>query len=260
LTCFPHLGQSPHLRNGKLLTLTSRFRGFVAVGLHLQISLCDNSMEKRLMKHLLLAVMALFGLSAVNTEVRADWREAILGAKIYDSAPAAKPRAARVATTKATKSASKKVAAPKVAAKKVATKTASKVTRPARAVRVAAVETPTPRARSRSGIAAPARALAKPIYGGGSGSETGVASYYWQPQPLASGGRFNPNAMTAAHKTLPFGTRVRVTDKSTGRSVDVTINDRGPYIAGRIIDLSKAAAASLGITGRGVAPVSVARL
>jgi rare lipoprotein A len=221
------------------------------------------------MKHLLLAVMALFGFSAVNTaEVRADWREAILGAKIYDSAPATKPRAASSQkTTKvvAPKAAAKKVAAKKsatskVAAKKTVTKTAEKATRPARAVRTAAVETPAPRARTRSALASPSRALAKPIYGGGSGSETGVASYYWQPQPLASGGRFNPNAMTAAHKTLPFGTRVRVTDKSSGRSVDVTINDRGPYIAGRIIDLSKAAAASLGITGRGIAPVSVTRL
>jgi rare lipoprotein A len=215
------------------------------------------------MKHLLLAVLALFGLSAVNTtEVRADWRDSILGNKTYDSAPAAKPRAAsaqkatKAAPKAASKSAAKKVAAPKVAAKKAVTKTVAK----ARPTRVAAVETPAPRARSRSGIASPARALAKPIYGGGSGSETGVASYYWQPQPLASGGRFDPNAMTAAHKTLPFGTRVRVTDKSTGRSVDVTINDRGPYIAGRIIDLSKAAAASLGITGRGIAPVSVSRL
>ncbi len=200
------------------------------------------------MKQLMLAVLALFGLSAMNTtEVRADWRDSILGAKTYDSAPAAKPRAA---------SATKKVAAPKIAAKKAVTKTAAK----ARPTRVAAVETPAPRARSRSDIASPARALAKPIYGGGSGAETGVASYYWQPQPLASGGRFNPNAMTAAHKTLPFGTRVRVTDKKTGRTVDVTINDRGPYIAGRIIDLSKAAAASLGITDRGIAPVSVTRL
>jgi rare lipoprotein A len=210
------------------------------------------------MKQLLLAVFALFGLTTVSTtDVRADWRDSILGNKTYDSVPAAKPRTA--STSKATKVAAPKTAAKTVAAKKVATsKVAAKKT--ARAVRTAAVEAPAPRASTRSALASPSRALAKPIYGGGSGSETGVASYYWQPQPLASGGRFNPNAMTAAHKTLPFGTRVRVTDKSTGRSVDVTINDRGPYIAGRIIDLSKAAAASLGITGRGIAPVSVARL
>ena len=87
--------------------------------------------------------------------------------------------------------------------------------------------------------------------------QTGIASYYWQPQALASGGRFDPNAMTAAHKTLPFGTRVRVKHLSNGRSVDVRINDRGPYVGGRIIDLSKAAAGKIGMTGQGVARVSM---
>jgi len=87
--------------------------------------------------------------------------------------------------------------------------------------------------------------------------QVGVASYYWQPQALASGGRFNPNAMTAAHKTLPFGTRVRITHLGNGRSVDVHINDRGPYVAGRIVDLSKAAAGKIGMTGQGVARVSM---
>jgi rare lipoprotein A len=91
----------------------------------------------------------------------------------------------------------------------------------------------------------------------GSGGEVGVASYYWQPQPLASGGRFNPEAMTAAHKTLPFGTRVRVTRLDNGNSVDVTINDRGPYISGRIIDLSRRAARDIGMTGQGVSRVRV---
>ena len=94
---------------------------------------------------------------------------------------------------------------------------------------------------------------------GGSG-ETGVASYYWEPQALASGGRFNPNALTAAHKTLPFGTRVRVTHLGNGNSVDVVINDRGPYVGGRIIDLSKRAAQDIGMTGSGVARVRVAIL
>jgi rare lipoprotein A len=82
-----------------------------------------------------------------------------------------------------------------------------------------------------------------------------MASYYWQPQRVASGGWFNPNAMTAAHKTLPFGTRVRVTHLGNGRSVDVTINDRGPYIRGRIIDLSRAAAGVIGMQQQGVAPI-----
>ena len=87
-----------------------------------------------------------------------------------------------------------------------------------------------------------------------------MASYYWQPQKLASGGVFNPNALTAAHKTLPFGTRVLVTNRINGRSVTVTINDRGPFVRGRIIDLSKAAAFEIGMIGSGVAPVTVAIL
>jgi len=90
----------------------------------------------------------------------------------------------------------------------------------------------------------------------GSG-QTGMASYYWQPQRLASGGQFNPNAMTAAHKTLSFGTRVRVKHLDNGRSVDVLINDRGPYVAGRVIDLSRAAASKIGMTGQGVARISM---
>lgn len=96
--------------------------------------------------------------------------------------------------------------------------------------------------------------------GGGGGSYSGMASYYWQPQKLASGGYFNPNAMTAAHKTLPFGTKVRVTNQNNGKSVVVTINDRGPYVGGRIIDLSKAAAGAISMQNAGVAPVHVAVL
>ncbi|WP_333794488.1 septal ring lytic transglycosylase RlpA family protein [Hyphomicrobium sp.] len=88
----------------------------------------------------------------------------------------------------------------------------------------------------------------------------GIASYYWQGQKTASGARFNPNAMTAAHRTLPFGTKVRVTNHNNGRSVTVTINDRGPFIKGRVIDLSKAAAGVIGMHGSGVAPVSIAVL
>src|SRR5262249_23235736 len=89
------------------------------------------------------------------------------------------------------------------------------------------------------------------------GGMQGMASYYSEPQALASGGRFNPNGLTAAHKTLPFGTRVRVTHLGNGRSVEVKINDRGPYVAGRIIDLSRAAANVIGMTAQGVARVGV---
>lgn len=91
-------------------------------------------------------------------------------------------------------------------------------------------------------------------YGGGS---NGMASYYWQGTQTASGARFNPSGMTAAHRTLPFGTRVLVTNRNNGRSVTVTINDRGPFIKGRIIDLSRGAAGVIGMTSSGVAPVSI---
>jgi rare lipoprotein A (peptidoglycan hydrolase) len=91
----------------------------------------------------------------------------------------------------------------------------------------------------------------------GRSGQTGVASYYSRPQRVSSGGRFNADAMTAAHRTLPFGTRVRVTHASNGRSVDVRINDRGPFTGGRIIDLSRAAAQAIGMAGQGVARVRV---
>ena len=87
----------------------------------------------------------------------------------------------------------------------------------------------------------------------------GMASYYWQPQKVACGGRFNPNAMTAAHRTYKCGTKVRVTNKRNGRSVIVTINDRGPFVRGRIIDVSLAAARQLGMTKAGVVPVTVTK-
>jgi rare lipoprotein A len=69
---------------------------------------------------------------------------------------------------------------------------------------------------------------------------------------VATGARYNPDGLTAAHRTLPFGTRLRVTDLISNRSVVVTINDRGPFIAGRVLDLSRGAAQQLGMIGRGV--------
>ncbi len=85
----------------------------------------------------------------------------------------------------------------------------------------------------------------------------GKASYYWKPQPTASGERFDPEAMTAAHKTLPFQTTVRVTNLRNGKSCLVRITDRGPYIRGRIIDLSRAAAREVDMIKAGVVPVKV---
>src|SRR3954463_10707083 len=84
--------------------------------------------------------------------------------------------------------------------------------------------------------------------------QTGAASWYgpgFHGKRTASGERFNTNDLTAAHKTLPFGSRVRVTNERTGKSVVVRINDRGPYAHGRVIDLSKAAAEAVGISGVG---------
>lgn len=89
---------------------------------------------------------------------------------------------------------------------------------------------------------------------------TGVASYYgrrFHGRLTANGERFNMNAMTAAHKTLPFGTKVRVTNPRNGKSVVVRINDRGPFIRGRTIDLSRAAASRIGMISSGHARVEL---
>lgn len=92
----------------------------------------------------------------------------------------------------------------------------------------------------------------------GIGSTSGMASYYGYRGRTANGERHNAGAMTAAHRTLPFGTRVRVTNTSNGRSVVVRINDRGPFVRGRVIDVSTAAADALGFRSRGVARVDIA--
>jgi rare lipoprotein A (peptidoglycan hydrolase) len=81
---------------------------------------------------------------------------------------------------------------------------------------------------------------------------SGKASYYSIGQKTASGARFDPAKLTAAHRTLPFGTRVRVTEPRGGKSVVVTVNDRGPFIKERVLDLSLGAARLLGMTGRGI--------
>jgi rare lipoprotein A len=89
-------------------------------------------------------------------------------------------------------------------------------------------------------------------------TEEGLASWYGEPyhgRPTASGPRYNMWAMTAAHRTLPFGTKVLVHNLANGREAEVVINDRGPFVAGRILDLSRAAAEKLGAIGPGVIPV-----
>jgi rare lipoprotein A len=82
-------------------------------------------------------------------------------------------------------------------------------------------------------------------------TQSGIASVYSldSGRGTASGQRLNPGALTAAHRKLPFGTKVRVTNKRNGRSVIVTVNDRGPFVKGRIIDLTPAGARALGFAG-----------
>jgi rare lipoprotein A len=83
----------------------------------------------------------------------------------------------------------------------------------------------------------------------------GLASFYTEGTQTASGEKFDTHELTAAHPTLPFGTRLRVTNVATGRSVTVRVNDRGPYVAGRTVDVSYAAAETLGMVGAGIAKV-----
>ena len=95
-------------------------------------------------------------------------------------------------------------------------------------------------------------------YGGPSGGSLIRASYYCSGSRTASGERFNPNGFTAAHRTLPFGTRLAVTNPANGRTVVVRINDRGPFVRGVSLDLARGAAFALGMRGNAtvrIAPV-----
>ena len=94
-------------------------------------------------------------------------------------------------------------------------------------------------------------------------TERGKASYYsksWTGRKTADGGVLHHDALTCAHKTYPFGTLLRVTNPANGLSVIVTVTDRGPYVKGRIVDLSVRAAKELGILAQGIAPVIVERV
>jgi rare lipoprotein A len=85
----------------------------------------------------------------------------------------------------------------------------------------------------------------------------GIASFYTEGTKTANGEKFNTHDLTAAHPTLPFGTRLRVTNVTTGQAVTVRVNDRGPYIQGRIVDVSYSAADALGMVGKGLANVKL---
>lgn len=90
-------------------------------------------------------------------------------------------------------------------------------------------------------------------------AQCGSASWYALNSKTASGERMNPAAMTAAHRTLPFGSKVVVTNQRNGRAVVVRINDRGPFIKGRVIDLSKAAAHKLGFVNAGHTKICISQ-
>ncbi|MEE7450023.1 septal ring lytic transglycosylase RlpA family lipoprotein [Methylobacterium radiotolerans] len=112
-----------------------------------------------------------------------------------------------------------------------------------------------------TGIAATCILTAGTEVNAASDEQAGVASWYgpgFHGRKTANGERFDMNALTAAHRTLPLGTQVRVTNTHTGKSVVVRINDRGPYVGRRLIDLSKASAQAIGLSG--LAKVSIARL
>lgn len=102
-----------------------------------------------------------------------------------------------------------------------------------------------------------------PKSGGGAArghSESGQASYYgneFQGRKTANGERFDQSGLTAAHRTLPFGTRVRVTNTQNGKSVTVRVNDRGPFVKGRVIDLSSSAFKAIASLNAGVVPVRI---
>ncbi len=86
---------------------------------------------------------------------------------------------------------------------------------------------------------------------------SGSASWYQHGARTASGERFKPDGLTAAHRSLPFGTRLKVTNLRNGRSVHVRVNDRGPFTKGRVLDVSRGAARHLGMIGSGTAKVKV---
>ena len=89
------------------------------------------------------------------------------------------------------------------------------------------------------------------------GASQGLASFYTEGTRTASGESFDTHALTAAHPTLPFGTRLRVTNVASGRSVTVRVNDRGPFAPGRVVDVSYSAAEALGMVGGGIARVKL---
>ena len=113
------------------------------------------------------------------------------------------------------------------------------------------------RATAAATLACSALLLAGPVEAGSKFKQDGLASWYKMGTRTASGERFDPMGITAAHPSLPFDTKVRVTNASSGESVVVRINDRGPFTGNRIIDLSQGAAKAISLTRAGVAKVKL---
>ena len=91
-------------------------------------------------------------------------------------------------------------------------------------------------------------------------TQSGIASWYQMGKVTANGEAYNPDGLTAAHRTLPFGTMVQVKNLANGRTVRLRINDRGPFVGNRILDVSRGGARQLGLVGPGTAPVVVTQL
>lgn len=128
------------------------------------------------------------------------------------------------------------------------------------AVAACATQTESPQASRPPSLAQPAPVVSAPAPPETKASKTVKASYQGSDaagHPTASGEPYNPNGSTAASRTLPIGSTVKVTNPATGKSVKVTINDRGPFVHGRSLDLSKRAAEKIGITHKGVAKLKV---
>lgn len=197
----------------------------------------------RMLTNALLALFAATLLSTGGAEAASQgWKQICSGPEHACSGAQAAPKSKGLKTVKAKKSG--KAANVSVTKKK---KTAYKA--PAKKKHVAQVKKAKP------------AMVAKKNKGGSSGGsayQSGIASWYggkFHGRTTANGEKYNMWSLTAAHKTLPFGTRVKVTNSNTGGTVIVRINDRGPFIAGRVIDLSKAAANEIGMGG--LAPVKL---
>lgn len=223
-----------------------------------------------------------------------SWRHACVGPEHVCSSPPAAPKAAKAASTQKNKAT---VAKPKPATKKDVADTETAKTKAKAKSKSATVKSKKPaavagdddepvKAKKKAKAIAKADDDTEPTVkpkkkakavatadednddapqtkskgGGGSAYQAGVASWYggnFHGRKTANGETYDMWAMTAAHPSLPFGTRVRVTNMRNGDSVEVRINDRAPFVGGRIIDFSAAAAGELGMTNTGVAPVKV---